>query len=68
MTTTTEQEYTVAVEGSPTEREYWPKTVEGLMTAIDRGHQLSRKGPPAVVLRPDGRVLARFLNGRRTGP
>jgi hypothetical protein len=45
--------------------EDWPKSAEGLVTAINRAAWLSRRGGPMSVRRPDGGLLARYVLGRR---
>jgi hypothetical protein len=45
--------------------ESWPRTLEGVITATDRAAWLSVAGGPHEVHRPDGRMLARYVGGRR---
>ena len=47
--------------------ETWPKTPDGsgVITATTRACYLSRRGGRHEVHRPDGRMLARYVGGRR---
>jgi hypothetical protein len=45
--------------------EAWPRTTEGIITATTRAARLSAKGEPHEVHRPDGRLLGRWVGGRR---
>jgi len=45
--------------------EAWPRTAEGAITAVNRAAQLSRHDGPVELLRPDGRMMARYERGRR---
>jgi hypothetical protein len=47
--------------------EFWPRTLEGVITATDRAAWLSVAGGPHEVHRPDGRMIARYVLGRRDG-
>jgi hypothetical protein len=72
-TTATESVYAVVVEipgldGTPPRLEWleaWPKTAEGLIMATTRACRMSRGHDPHEIHRPDGRMLARYENGRR---
>lgn len=45
----------------------WPHTAEGAIFAISRAAELSVASPIAYeVHRPDGRILARYVDGERT--
>jgi hypothetical protein len=45
--------------------EAWPRTSDGAIMATRRAMRLSVTGGPHEVHRPDGRMLARFVEGRR---
>jgi hypothetical protein len=45
--------------------EGWPRTLAGAMAALSRAAWLSVAGGPHEVHRPDGRLMARFVDGRR---
>jgi hypothetical protein len=45
--------------------EAWPRTAEGAIMASTRAARLSRGGEPHEVHRPDGRMLGRWVGGRR---
>jgi hypothetical protein len=45
--------------------EGWPRTFQGVITALSRAAWLSVAGGPHEVHRPDGRLMARFVDGRR---
>ena len=45
--------------------EAWPRTMEGAIMAATRAARLSRGGEPHEVHRPDGRMLGRWVGGRR---
>jgi hypothetical protein len=49
--------------------EAWPRDPEGFgaINAITRAAQLSLRGEPVTVLRPDLTPLARFVRGAREG-
>jgi hypothetical protein len=57
--------YAVVADGLAAPVECWPRTMEGAITATTRAARLSRGGVPHEVHRPDGRMLARFKDGRR---
>jgi hypothetical protein len=44
----------------------WPRTAEGAIVAVNRAASLSRStGQPHEVRLPDGRLLCRYVAGRR---
>ena len=45
--------------------EAWPRTAEGAINAVNRAARLSRHDGPVELLRPDGRMMARYEFGRR---
>jgi hypothetical protein len=45
--------------------EGWPRTMEGAIVAATRAARLSAGGVPHEVRRPDGRMLGRWVRGRR---
>jgi hypothetical protein len=45
--------------------EGWPRTLAGAMAALSRAAWLSVAGGPHEVHRPDGRLIARFVDGKR---
>ena len=47
--------------------EGWPRTLEGVITATSRAAWLSMGHGPHEIHLPDGRLLARFVDGRRVG-
>jgi hypothetical protein len=62
-----EPAYAVVTDDQDEPVECWPRTMEGAVTATNRAAWLSRTtGQPHELHRPDGRLLARFVNGRRT--
>ena len=60
-------DYGVYIDGQHAAVELWPRTAEGAITATTRAARLSRGGA-AEVRRDDGRMIARFVNGRRDMP
>jgi hypothetical protein len=65
MTPSTPDEYGVYLDSERFAVETWPRTAEGAITAVVRACRLSLKGTPVEVRRPDGRMLARYKDGRR---
>jgi hypothetical protein len=59
------EEYAIMRDGSSAPVERWPRTVEGAITATNRAARLSRTGAPTELRRPDGRLLGRWVGGRR---
>jgi hypothetical protein len=60
-------EYTVHVDSQPGPVQAWPRTAggEGAIAATVYAAHLSLRGTPCEVHRPDGRLLARYKDGRR---
>jgi hypothetical protein len=58
-------EYAIVQDGSSAPLEWWPRTVEGAITATNRAARLSRTGPPTELHRHDGRMIGRWVGGRR---
>lgn len=66
-----DQEYTVIADNGGGRRVAgtWQRDDDGLgvINAMDQAARLSLMGEPHEVLRPDGRLLARFVGGAREG-
>jgi hypothetical protein len=60
-----EPAYAVLRDDAAAPVDLWPRTVEGVINATDRAARLSVTGGPHEVRRPDGRLLARYVGGRR---
>jgi hypothetical protein len=58
-------EYEIVQDGYAAPVETWPRTAEGALVALDRAALLSRTGGPHELHRPDGRMLGRWVRGRR---
>lgn len=62
-----EPAYAIVTDDQAEPVECWPRTMEGAVTATNRTAWYSRTtGQPHELHRPDGRLLARFVNGQRT--
>lgn len=58
--------YFVMRDGQEKPVETWPHVMQGAISATSRAARHSLlTGVPHTVLRPDGRLLARFKDGRR---
>jgi hypothetical protein len=59
------EEYAVYRDGHTDAAETWPKTLNGIVTATNRAAFLSLKGGPHEIRLPDGKMIARYVGGRR---
>jgi hypothetical protein len=65
VTTADQPMYEIVIDGEAAPVEMWPRTADGVITAINRAVHYSKRGAPVEVRRPDGRMLARYKAGRR---